>query len=491
LKVDRARVQVGRTSRFGLLEMSRQRLRPSLGESSQIVCPRCNGQGTIRGIESLALSILRIIEEEAMKEKTGQIKAQLPVEVATFLLNEKRAVINEVEERQKVNVVLIPNQYLQTPHYEVQRVRTDEVESEAPPSYEQVTRAEEVAETVSVAAEVKVEEPAVKTVSQTTAPPKTERPVATVTKPGIFVRLFRALFGSGETEKKPAKKTATKGRNKPQGKRSQEPRGRGRDRDDSARRRQRGERGNKQEQQDKRKNTQQEAQQKPKETHQSPASANDAEERPDSERSTRRGKRGGRRRGGRRNSGGAQNEAARSNTEANANEEPLVIDIPAAEAKEEQPSRNDGRSHNRRRPRRSEDVVESAARINERPATEASSPAAEEKSSPVETTSQAPVAETKPEPAETKPQTPVAETKPEPTETKPQAPVAEAKPEPIETKPQAPVAETKPEPVENRPHTPTFEAKPTTTQTQSEFKLQQVETTKPAPANRNVEADES
>jgi len=126
LKMDRARVQVGRISRFGLLEMSRQRLRPSLGESSQVVCPQCRGQGTIRSVESLSLSILRIIEEEAMKEKTGRVIAQLPVEVATFLLNEKRQIISGIEERLGIIVTLIPNEQLVTPHYEVTRLRIDE-----------------------------------------------------------------------------------------------------------------------------------------------------------------------------------------------------------------------------------------------------------------------------------------------------------------------------------------------------------------------------
>ncbi|HEY0722146.1 MAG TPA: ribonuclease E, partial [Gammaproteobacteria bacterium] len=106
LKMDRARVQIGRISRFGLLEMSRQRLRPSLGESSQMVCPRCKGHGTIRSVESIALSVLRIMEEDAMKEKTGQILAQLPVEVAAYLLNEKRAIISAVEARQGIKVTL-------------------------------------------------------------------------------------------------------------------------------------------------------------------------------------------------------------------------------------------------------------------------------------------------------------------------------------------------------------------------------------------------
>ncbi|WP_462320065.1 ribonuclease E [Halochromatium sp.] len=128
LKHDRARVQVARISRFGLLEMSRQRLRPSLGESSQLVCPRCKGQGTIRGVESLALSVLRIVEEEAMKDRTARIIAQLPVEVATFLLNEKRRQILQIEERQKVDVVLIPNRHMDTPEFEIERIRAQDTE---------------------------------------------------------------------------------------------------------------------------------------------------------------------------------------------------------------------------------------------------------------------------------------------------------------------------------------------------------------------------
>jgi ribonuclease E len=127
LKQDRARVQLGRISRFGLLEMSRQRLRPSLGESSQLVCPRCRGQGTIRGVESLALSILRIVEEEAMKENTHRILAQLPVDVATFLLNEKRRTILEIEQRQDVDVILLPNEHLDTPEFRIERMRTQDM----------------------------------------------------------------------------------------------------------------------------------------------------------------------------------------------------------------------------------------------------------------------------------------------------------------------------------------------------------------------------
>ncbi|MBZ0331858.1 ribonuclease E, partial [Halomonas sp. ANAO-440] len=130
LKLDRARVQIGRISRFGLMEMSRQRLRPSLGETSGVVCPRCNGQGTIRDVRSLSLSIMRLIEEEAMKERSAQIRAILPVPVATYLLNEKRAVLADIEARQDVRVLVLPNPDMDTPHYDVQRLRDDHVEED-------------------------------------------------------------------------------------------------------------------------------------------------------------------------------------------------------------------------------------------------------------------------------------------------------------------------------------------------------------------------
>ncbi|WP_280552439.1 ribonuclease E [Halomonas sp. 25-S5] len=130
LKLDRARVQIGRISRFGLMEMSRQRLRPSLGETSGVVCPRCDGQGTIRDVRSISLSIMRLIEEEAMKERSAQIRAILPVPVATYLLNEKRAVLAEIERRQGVRVLMLPNPDMDTPHYDVQRFRDDHVDEE-------------------------------------------------------------------------------------------------------------------------------------------------------------------------------------------------------------------------------------------------------------------------------------------------------------------------------------------------------------------------
>ncbi|SEN44695.1 RNAse E [Nitrosospira multiformis] len=141
LRYDRARVQMGKISRFGLLELSRQRLRPSLGESSYISCPRCHGTGHIRGTDSSALHILRIIQEEAMKENTAVLHAQVPVDVATYLLNEKRAEIHAIEARLKVSVVLIPNIHLETPNYSITRLRHDDVKlGEVQTSYQMVEK---------------------------------------------------------------------------------------------------------------------------------------------------------------------------------------------------------------------------------------------------------------------------------------------------------------------------------------------------------------
>jgi len=202
LKMDRARVQIGRISRFGLLEMSRQRLRPSLGESSQVVCPRCQGQGTVRSTESLALSVLRIIEEEAMKEQTAKIVVQLPVNVATYLLNEKRQALTEIESRQKINLLLLPNESFETPHYDIQRIKTNEVSQLAAgqSSYEMTVEREEAPESMAETQKAQIEVPAVKSVvpSQPAPPPQS----VVRSEPGFFKRLFSNMFGSaGETEK--------------------------------------------------------------------------------------------------------------------------------------------------------------------------------------------------------------------------------------------------------------------------------------------------
>lgn len=180
LKQDRARVQVGRISRFGLLEMSRQRLRPSLGESSQQVCPRCRGQGTIRGVESLALSVLRIVEEEAMKENTGRIVAQLPVEVGTFLLNEKRQTILKIEQRQNVSVILVPNEQLETPHYQIERIRAQDLARSGDDlaSYKMATATDRETPDFSRPTTPRPEEPAVKQIAPAAPVPRRPEPQA-------------------------------------------------------------------------------------------------------------------------------------------------------------------------------------------------------------------------------------------------------------------------------------------------------------------------
>ncbi len=203
LRVDRARVQVGRISRFGLLEMSRQRLRPSLGESSQIVCPRCIGQGTVRGVESLALSILRIIEESAMKDKTGRIVARVPVDVGTYLLNEKRDALIKLEQRHKLSMTVIPTPTLETPHYEVKRVRVDELEGELGATSHKMLEAEMEAEEESTPAYgtakvAEIEKPAVASLKpQTPVPAATQPAPVAAAAPGLMRRLWDSLFGKG------------------------------------------------------------------------------------------------------------------------------------------------------------------------------------------------------------------------------------------------------------------------------------------------------
>jgi ribonuclease E len=197
LKMDRARVQVGRISRFGLLEMSRQRLRPSLDEASHVVCPRCNGQGTIRNVESLALSLLRLIQEEAMRNRTGRVVVQLPIKVATFLLNEKRDVIRAMEQRHRVGVLLIPNQTLDTPHFKLSRLRTDELSETQRLSYNLAENYEEQYELPTGAVPRDADEEAlVKSLSPTTPIPPPPVPTAKPeANPGFFGWLWGNLFG--------------------------------------------------------------------------------------------------------------------------------------------------------------------------------------------------------------------------------------------------------------------------------------------------------
>ena len=225
VKSDRARVQIGRISRFGLLEMSRQRLRPSLGESAHNVCPRCLGRGTIRGIESLSLSVLRLLGEEARKDRTAKVIAELPVDIATYLLNEKRAWLSSIETREDIEVIIVPRAGLESPHFHIRRVRDDAatLPENAPPSYQLPEVEDEMHTTPQEAYGAQTpsaEKPAVRGIVPSTPAPTPQRVVAAEAaaeaaaapapaRPGIFKRIAAWFAGSPEAapaEEAPAPK---------------------------------------------------------------------------------------------------------------------------------------------------------------------------------------------------------------------------------------------------------------------------------------------
>ena len=251
LEADRARVQVGRISRFGLLEMSRQRLRPSLGETSGIVCPRCNGRGTIRDVESLSLSVLRLIEEEALKDRTAEVRAHVPVSVATFLLNEKREALAKMQARTEVRILVLPNPHMDTPHFEVQRLRDDqEAVLNAESSYTMSAEADtEEPVQVSQTRAIVRQEAAVKSIAPARpapAPAPAPAPVAAANRaiqesqPGLIKSLIKSLVGmfSSDSGDEASAQPASPASSKPRGEGS-----RSGERRPTRNRRQRGERG--------------------------------------------------------------------------------------------------------------------------------------------------------------------------------------------------------------------------------------------------------
>ena len=217
-KLDRARVQIGRISRFGLMEMSRQRLRPSLGETTEIVCPRCVGQGTIRTVESLALQLLRLLEEETLKENTGRVLIKMPVAVATYLLNEKRDAVREIEERNNAQALLVPDTNLVTPHYEIERIRSSETDHDAVQLNSHELATKKVTSYTPTADKVQIAESETAAV-QTVAPPSPIPPpaakadtTAVAERGGFFSRIFGFLAGQEKTEEQEEKRS-TRGRN--------------------------------------------------------------------------------------------------------------------------------------------------------------------------------------------------------------------------------------------------------------------------------------
>ncbi|MEZ8372908.1 ribonuclease E [Vibrio cyclitrophicus] len=260
VRLDRARVQIGRISRFGLLEMSRQRLSPSLAEASHHICPRCTGTGVVRDNESLALSVLRLIEEEALKDNTAQVLAVVPVPIASYLLNEKRRSVNHIEKNQEVKITVVPNSDMETPHFEVIRVREGEefdlLSYLLPQKLDALKEAESKEPAEQTIRPKKLEEPALKgfaapaqsapTPTPAPAPKAVEEKKAepvTTQEPGLIGRFFKAigsfLFGSSTQEEKKEEKQEEE---KPKSNRNNGNRQR-RDRNDNRRRNQRGDRG--------------------------------------------------------------------------------------------------------------------------------------------------------------------------------------------------------------------------------------------------------
>ena len=206
LKVDRARVQVGRISRFGLLEMSRQRLRPALGEATSLVCPRCDGNGHIRSVPSAALNILRMIQEETMKENPAAVHVHLPFETAAYLLNEKRMEISSIESRTGTPIIIIPTAELETPHYHIRRLRSEEYEAEADvPSYDIELVEEEEEGAPAPSAPAPAEKPVIGPLTHAAPPPP---PPVKPAEPGLLQKIFTALFG-GKGKAKPEVRAET------------------------------------------------------------------------------------------------------------------------------------------------------------------------------------------------------------------------------------------------------------------------------------------
>jgi len=446
VKQDRARVQIGKITRFGLLEMSRQRLRPSISESAHQTCPRCSGIGTIRSVESLALAILRLIGEEARKERTAKVIAQLPVEVATYLLNEKRGWVQSLELSHEMQVVLVANPALETPHYDIRRVRDDQTDmpENSGVSYALAEASPEPEAPQSIEERKEAEEAAIDVIKPATPAPKRK-------KTGGFWKWLTDLFSSDGKPKKPQKQSRGR-RSGSQNKRGRSSQQRGRSRNEQrqqgggnrqrsrkkpAQKKQEGNRGRNQ--QARAKDSQK--QEDPQKQNQPDNTAKTDENRDETKRPSRnRRSRGGRRR--RRSAGDrpaqdgstqdspTQSEATKSEQELQQQEfETKKVAAPRARTDAERAS--DG----------------AAAKPEVKPQPEAT-PKPEAK------TEAKPKAEPKPE-AKPEPK-PKAEAKPEPKPEPKPKPKAEAKPEP---KPEPkPKAEAKPEP---KPEPkPKAEAKP-------------------------------
>jgi ribonuclease E len=445
VREDRARVQIGKISRFGLLEMSRQRLRPSIGESAYKTCPRCTGFGTIRGTESLALAILRIIGEEARKERTSKVIAQLPVEVATYLLNEKRDWVQNLEASNETQVVLVANSHLETPHYDVRRIRDDQMDlpENMGASFALVNAPVEPESPQAILARKGAEPAAVGTIKPSTPAPIRKEPAGK----GFWATIF-GWFTSDDDKKKPQK---GRGRNSQsnRGQRSkQKPRHRNesRSRNENRGKQRKKPARNTQGKQQNKNQPSKDADQKAKNTEQKPKQAQN-EQSSDEAKTDQKRTRSRRSRGGRRRRGGADKaeqttENQQQNVDASATEQKPQDSKPVEQQQQPQPqpAADQAPSESKPKPRRRKP----RAAAESKQGTEASSG-----SEPKPTTETAPTSAPKSN-AEAKPEAkPAAEAQSEP---KPVAPDAEAAPKP-ERKPRRKPA---PKPVAES----TSEAKP-------------------------------
>ena len=509
LEADRARVQVGRISRFGLMEMSRQRLRPSLEETTAIICPRCTGQGVIRNVRSLALSVLRILEEETLKERSAGVRAIVPVPIASFLLNEKRSDITAIEARNGVRIMIVPNPNMETPHFEVVRVRDDQMDALLSQESHEVA-----AEVLEASTEDGYEAPPipeaqdaiVKSVApQQPAPAQTQvaTPSASAAAPapqGSFLgRLFKGLFGSPSAPEPSEAKTQDENKEE---ERSSENRNRGGHRNRGGRNRRRGDRprrspsSNTQDEEtnedqtdsgeqsregrgNRRRRGRRPSDEKANDQNttddraenEDSAAENDGQGEDDGNRRRRRRRRGGR--GRRRSQDGHQDLDGNSNTEDESAEDDDNGDANAIDLSDDDDLTPPAEAHippesSRRRPRRSrgrgrgrsDDAapMESATEASTDTATEAASEAPADLASAATATAAdttptiASVAEEAPEPVAEEAPEPVAEEAPEP--------VAEEAPKPVTEDAAEPEAEDAPEPVAEDAPGPVAEAPP-------------------------------
>jgi ribonuclease E len=503
LEADRARVQVGRISRFGLMEMSRQRLRPSLEETTAIICPRCTGQGVIRNVRSLALSVLRILEEETLKERSAGVRAIVPVPIASFLLNEKRSDITAIEARNGVRIMIVPNPNMETPHFEVVRVRDDQMDALLSQESHEVA-----AEVLEASTEDGYEAPPipeaqdaiVKSVApQQPAPAQTQvaTPSASVAAPapqGSFLgRLFKGLLGSPSAPEPSEAKTQDENK---EDERSSESRNRGGHRNRGGRNRRRGDRprrspsSNRQDEEtnedqadsgeqsregrgnrrrgrrpsDEKANDQNTTEDSAE--NEDRAAENDNQGEDDGNRRRRRRRRGGR--GRRRSQDGHQDLDGNSNAEDESTEDDDNGDASAVELSDDDDLTPPTEAHippesSRRRPRRSRGrgrgrsddaaTMESATEVS----TDTAREAAGEGPADLESAATATAADTTPtiasvadeaaEPVAEEAPAPVAEDVAEPEAEEAPKPVAEEAPEPVAEEAPEPVAEEAPEPV--------------------------------------------